>query len=445
MKIAIFGSGYVGLVTGACLADGGHHVTCVDIDQDRVQMLSEGKSPIWEPGLDQLLAANITKKRLQFTTNAEEALGGAEVAFIAVGTPQAEDGSADLKYVKAVATTIGQKASNNLLVVNKSTVPVGTAAVVQQIIDDQQKNNSSVFKISVCSNPEFLKEGAAINDFKHGERIVIGCSSFEDEETMRRVYEPFNRQHDKILAMDIASAELTKYAANAMLATKISFMNEMAAIAEATGADIEKIRVGIGSDSRIGYKFLYAGAGYGGSCFPKDVAALAQTAKELNLKSAILDSVDNVNKGQKKILFNKLTQLVGDLEGKTVAVWGLAFKPKTDDVREAPALELVTSLVESDVKVQAYDPVATENFIRALGNIAEKVKFQSDAIDALDGADALVICTEWEEFRTFDSETLKQHMAGNIIVDGRNLYSTEETAAAGFVYASVGRKTHFPA
>lgn len=444
MRIAIFGSGYVGLVTGACLADGGHHVTCIDVDRERVRLLKSGVCPIWEPGLEDMIRSNVDQGRLSFTDDAADGLFETKVAFIAVGTPQSPDGSADLRYIDSVARDIGRLVDHPLLVVNKSTVPVGTADRVQSLIDDELAARGVDHRVTVCSNPEFLKEGAAIRDFKHAERIVIGTSCALDERTMRDVYEPFNRQHEKILSMDIPSAELTKYAANAMLATKISFMNEMAEIAEATGADVEKIRVGIGSDPRIGYQFLYAGAGYGGSCFPKDVAALAHTARAVGRQPRILDAVDGVNAHQKTSMFRKLTALVPRLDDATVAVWGLSFKPKTDDVREAPSLVLVRSLLDAGATVRAYDPVAGETFRAALGPDAEEVVFAENSFDALAGADALAICTEWEEFRVFDADLLSSRMRGRVIVDGRNLYDPSRVAEAGFSYASVGRQIAVP-
>lgn len=442
MKITIFGSGYVGLVTGASLANSGHHVTCVDINQEKVDQLTRGESPIWEPGLSELLKSNLEQGRLHFTINAADALDGSQAAFIAVGTPSAEDGSADLKFVTAVARTIGQVATAPLLVIDKSTVPVGTATLVQKTIDHELSKRNSNFNVSVCSNPEFLKEGSAIADFKHGERIVIGVSNEEDEAVMREIYAPFNRNHDKIIVMDIRSAELTKYAANAMLAAKISFMNEVSRIAEATGADIDSVRIGIGSDPRIGSSFLYAGAGYGGSCFPKDVKALAHTAKSFECESLMLDAIESVNSSQKQLLFAKLQALIPELHGKKIAVWGLAFKPKTDDVREAPALTVIRSLLGAGCQVAAYDPVATETFKHALGeDIVTQVNFTETALDAADSADALVICTEWEEFRVFNAEGLSQQMKGRVIVDVRNLYPIDTPVEHGFTYASIGRQT----
>lgn len=444
MKITVIGSGYVGLVTGASLANSGHIVTCVDIDPVKIHALNQGKSPIWEPGLDEMIANNIAQERLFFTTNLESALKETTVVFIAVGTPQAEDGSADLKYVTAVAQDIGRVASGALVVAVKSTVPVGTGTHVQETINEELSRRHVNFEISVCSNPEFLKEGTAIADFKHGDRIIIGVSNAMDEATMREVYEPFNRNHEKIIIMDIRSSELAKYAANAMLATKISFMNELSRIAEATGADIDSIRVGIGSDPRIGNKFLYAGAGYGGSCFPKDVKALAHTAVVNGCDSALLRATDSTNEKQKKILFAKLESHLKDFKKQKIAVWGLAFKPKTDDVREAPSLELINSLLKVGLSVTAYDPVATASFQKMFGSAPSNLRYSMNALDALEGADALIICTEWEEFRVFNGDELKKRMKGNLIVDGRNLYPPHVPAKEGFVYSSIGRATAYP-
>ncbi|WP_129360498.1 UDP-glucose dehydrogenase family protein [Rothia uropygioeca] len=444
MQIAVFGSGYVGLVTSACLADGGHEVTCVDVDAARVRRLQGGESPIFEPGLDRLLARNLENDRLHFTTDAGEALDGVEAVFIAVGTPQATDGSADLRAVDAVAQEIGRRANRDMLVINKSTVPVGTAARVGEAIRrelNQRYPEGESPRVGVASNPEFLKEGTAIADFKHGERVVIGTANDRDATVLREIYEPFNRQREKIIAMDVASAELTKYAANAMLAAKISLMNEIAGIAEATGADIEKVRLGVGSDSRIGQPFLYAGAGYGGSCFPKDIAALAHVARDAGRTPRMLKAVEDVNAEQKTLLFQKLSSLVPSLEGKIVAVWGLSFKPKTDDVREAPSLDVVRSLLAVGSTVRVYDPVAADSFRAAVGQDEGRVIYAETKEDSVEGADALVICTEWEEFRVFDTASLSRAMRGRVIVDGRNLYDPERVAEAGFVYASIGRTT----
>lgn len=453
MRIAVFGSGYVGLVTGACLAEGGHRVVCVDIDAERVRRLRDGQCPIWEPGLEPLLASGLASGRLAFTVEAAEALDQAQVALIAVGTPQGADGAADLTAVHAVARTIGRCADGDLLVADKSTVPVGTAAAVRELIREELEARfaeGAAPRIGVCSNPEFLKEGAAVADFTHGERIVIGVEDARDEETMRTLYAPFNRQRDKIIVMDPASAELTKYAANALLATKISFMNEMAGIAEATGADIERVRLGVGSDPRIGYPFLYAGAGYGGSCFPKDVAALAHTARAVGVDPGLLEAGMRVNERQKERLGQKLAELLPDPEGARVAVWGLSFKPRTDDVREAPSLALVERLLAAGCRVRAYDPAAGDTFAAALAarlGVRELPEAYQPALtreDALEGADALVVCTEWEQFRAFDAHLLTSRMAGRVIVDGRNLWDPEQVAAAGFAYASIGRVTTRP-
>ncbi|MGP9747373.1 UDP-glucose dehydrogenase family protein [Brachybacterium sp. AOP29-B2-41] len=438
MRIAVFGSGYVGLVTGACFADVGHEVIGVDINRQRVEDLNNGIVPIYEPGLEGMIASNREHGRLSFTTDAAEALDGADVAFIAVGTPQGTDGSADMTYVLQVAHTIGDLAYGDLVVVDKSTVPVGTAARVQGIIDERLESRNAEHNVEVCSNPEFLKEGAAIDDFKHAARIVLGTESDNVEKVMRKCYDPYNRQHDKILVMDAESAELTKYAANAMLATKISFINEIASIAERTGADIEHVRVGIGSDPRIGYQFLYPGAGYGGSCFPKDVAALAWTAREAGYEPQILKAVESVNQFQKTQLGKKLASEVGNLSGKTVAVWGLAFKPKTDDIRDAPAINLIQYLLDNGAFVRAYDPIAAPNMDLKFGS-RDGLHFSDDKYVALRGADALAICTEWEEFRAIDEERMSQLMAGRTIVDGRNLYDRKTMKDHGFKYVTIGR------
>ncbi|SMX95583.1 UDPglucose 6-dehydrogenase [Brevibacterium sp. Mu109] len=443
MRIAVFGSGYVGLVTGACFADVGHEVIGVDTNTQRVADLNRGSIPIFEPGLEEMITSNMNHGRLNFTQNASEALAGADIAYIAVGTPQKADGSADLTYVLQVARTIGELATDDLVVVDKSTVPVGTAEKVQREIDSQLASRRVTHRIRVCSNPEFLKEGAAIEDFKHGARIVIGTDSAEVERAMRECYEPYNRQHDKMIIMDIKSAELTKYAANAMLATKISFINEMANIAERTGADIEQVRIGIGSDPRIGYQFLYPGAGYGGSCFPKDVAALSWSAREAGYEPTILDAVEVVNRRQKQFIGSKLSSHFNDLNGKTIAIWGLSFKPKTDDIRDAASLELISFLLENGAKIRAYDPVAMEN-VRARFAGEVDLVLVDEKYDAIEGADALAICTEWEEFRTVDGDKMAELMRGRLVVDGRNLYSRSRLSGRGFTYVTVGRPTLSP-
>lgn len=434
MRIAVIGTGYVGLVTGASLANGGHTVTCVDIDQSKVEKLSQGICTIWEPGLEELLKHNLSNQRLFFTTDLTQALQGVEAVFIAVGTPQAADGKADLTYLFKAAENIRDAASGPHLTIVKSTVPVGTGEQVSSILAQHP-----TLRLPVASNPEFLKEGSAVEDFKHGERIIIGVNSPEDEATLRRIYEPFNRKADKIISMDVKSAELTKYAANAMLATRISFMNEMANIAEATGANIDLVRKGIGSDPRIGNQFLYAGVGYGGSCFPKDVTALAHTAMTHGVTPRMLQATDEVNDLQKEILFKKLQKVASSATAPKVTVWGLAFKAMTDDVRESSALDLIEDLLEDGYTVTAYDPVATDNFIRAFGPRSEEVTFAPTLEASLADADILMICTDWEEFRTFNPDLLRHHMRGTTIIDGRNLYDPTTVRSQGFTYLSVGR------
>jgi UDPglucose 6-dehydrogenase len=439
MKITVFGIGYVGLVTGACLADIGHEVLCVDIDQKRVDNLKKGIIPIYEPGLTPLVQRNFEAGRLKFTTNIPEAVDFGLLQFIAVGTPPDDDGSADLQYVLSVAKSIGQNMDEYKVVIDKSTVPVGTADLVTKTIQGELDTRNASFAFDVCSNPEFLKEGAAINDFTQGARIVIGTESERVKKLMRECYGPYNRNHEKIIFMDVRSAELTKYAANAMLATKISFMNEIANLAELLGADIEAVRHGIGSDPRIGYHFIYAGCGYGGSCFPKDVKALAQTASKNGYESKILNAVEEVNETQKGMLFKKLKQAFGgDVAGKTIAVWGLAFKPNTNDMREAPARNLMESLWAAGAKVQAYDPEAMEECHRIYSDRKDLVMAKS-ANQALENADALVICTEWKEFRTANFDLFKKHLKQPIIVDGRNLYDPAVVKEAGFKYYAIGR------
>lgn len=450
MKISIFGTGYVGLVTGACLADVGHDVICADVNQAKIDGLKQGIIPIYEPGLESVVKTNVSQGNLRFTTSAEEAVQHAEVIYIAVGTPPDEDGSADLQYVMAVGKTIGQLMQSYKVVVNKSTVPVGTAdkvtAAIQQTLD--QRGFKAEF--DVVSNPEFLKEGAAVADFMRPDRIVIGTSSKFAEDIMREVYAPFNRNHEKIIVMDVRSSELTKYAANCMLATKISFMNEMANIAERVGADIENVRKGIGSDPRIGYHFIYAGCGYGGSCFPKDVQALAQTARQFGYTPEILDAVEAVNYRQKNKLFEMICKHYGVwdkaekgetkdiLKDKTFALWGLAFKPNTDDMREAPSRVLMEQLWDAGAKVQAYDPEAMEETQRIYGNI-ETLTLVGTKETALYGADALLICTEWKNFKAADFDALTTKLYERVIFDGRNLYDAEKLKSKGFKYYSIGR------
>ncbi len=439
MKITIFGSGYVGLVTGACLADAGHHVICVDTNSERTAMLTRGEIPIYEPGLEAMVRSNIAAGRISFTEDAGAAIAFGSILFIAVGTPPDENGSADLTYVLNVARTIGEHMNGYKVVVNKSTVPVGTAGKVENTIAAALAERGSDVRFDVCSNPEFLKEGAAIEDFTRGARIVVGTESETVRTLMRECYAPYNRNHDKIFFMGVRSAELTKYAANAMLATKISFMNEIANIAELVGADIEQVRQGIGSDPRIGYHFIYPGCGYGGSCFPKDVQALARTAEDIGYDAALLRAVDEVNGRQKNILLKKLSQVFdGQLAGLTVALWGLAFKPNTDDIREAPSRTLMEGLWAQGAQVRAYDPVAAGEIRRTYGERDDLVLVSSSE-DALNGADVLVICTEWKEFRAVDLQHIAATLRHPVIVDGRNLYSPDEVRAAGLRYYAVGR------
>ncbi|MEL6367291.1 MAG: UDP-glucose/GDP-mannose dehydrogenase family protein [Pseudomonadota bacterium] len=439
MKLTIFGSGYVGLVTGACMAEIGNDVVCVDIDQSKIDRLNAGKVPIYEPGLDAYIERNRAAGRLSFTTDAELGVAHGTLQFIAVGTPPDEDGSADLQYVLAVAKTIATHMDDYKVVIDKSTVPVGTADRVHAKIAETLEQRGVDLDFDVVSNPEFLKEGAAIADFMKPDRIVIGTDNARTAELMRALYEPFNRNHEKLIVMDVRSAELTKYAANAMLATKISFMNELANLAERFGADIEKVRVGIGSDPRIGYHFIYPGAGYGGSCFPKDVQALARSASESGYSARLLEAVEAVNADQKKRVFQKLrTHYKGDLNGKTIGVWGLAFKPKTDDMREAPSRVLIEALWAAGATVRAYDPEASEEALRIYGERDDLVLCDSSE-SALDGVDALAIMTEWQEFRSPDFDLLKSKIVDGVIVDGRNLYDPATLSAKGLQYYAIGR------
>ncbi len=443
MRVAIFGTGYVGLVTGTCLAEVGHDVVCVDIDAAKVEGLRQGVIPIFEPGLAPLVKHNFAEGRLDFTTDAARAVTHGEVVFIAVGTPADEDGSADLQYVLAVATTIGQLASKPLVVVNKSTVPVGTADKVRVAIGEALESRSARVDYEVVSNPEFLKEGDAVADCMRPDRIVIGADSSAAIDKMKRLYAPFNRNHERFVVMDVRSAELTKYAANAMLATKISFMNEIANIAERVGADIEQVRNGIGSDPRIGRHFIYPGAGYGGSCFPKDVQALARTARHYGYEARLLNAVDAVNESQKGHLYELVQRHydVGEDEGvrgKTFAVWGLAFKPNTDDMREASSRRLLAQLWEAGASVRAYDPEASREAARIFGQRDDLVLCDSAAL-ALQGADALVVVTEWKQFRSPDFSRLKAALGDAVLFDGRNLYEPQEVEAAGIAYYGIGR------
>ncbi len=439
MKVTVFGTGYVGLVTGTCLADVGHDVLCVDVDQKKVDNLKNGIIPIFEPGLEPIVKQAVQNGLLNFTTNMDEAVAHGELQFIAVGTPSGEDGSADLQYVVAVAKTIGQRMSGYKVVVNKSTVPIGTAEKVSDALIEQLKARNLDTPFDVVSNPEFLKEGAAINDFMKPDRIVVGTNSERAEKLLRELYAPFNRSHDRMIFMDVRSAELTKYAANAMLATKISFINEMANLAEKLGADIEQVRNGIGADPRIGYQFIYPGCGYGGSCFPKDVKALINIAKNVDYQANLMEAVDRVNQAQKNKLFAYITKHFGsNLKGKTFALWGLAFKPNTDDMREAPSRVLIEALWAAGAKVQAYDPVAMDETQHIYG-LREDLKLVGTKEAALERADALVICTEWKTFRAPNFDLLKQALVSPVIFDGRNLYEPSRMAEYGFEYYAVGR------
>jgi UDPglucose 6-dehydrogenase len=439
MKITIFGSGYVGLVTGACFADVGNDVLCVDVDPRKVEMLRRGEIPIHEPGLDDVVQRNSASDRLRFTTDVTEGVAHGLFQFIAVGTPPDEDGSADLQHVRAVARSIGQHLNHYRVVVNKSTVPVGTADVVRDTIAAALAERGLDIPFSVVSNPEFLKEGAAIQDFMRPDRIIVGSDDQRATVQLRNLYAPFNRNRDRLIEMDVRSAELTKYAANAMLATKISFMNEIANLAERLGADIEKVRVGIGADPRIGYHFIYPGAGYGGSCFPKDVKALEYTARSVNYEAALLQAVEAVNARQKNTLFAKIQRhFKGELRGRTFALWGLAFKPGTDDMREAPSRNLLEALWREGCAVRAYDPAAINEARRLYG---ERPDFQlcDRPMDVLPGADALVIITEWSLFRSPDFDAIRQQLQQPLIFDGRNLYDPEFMRESGFVYYAIGR------
>ena len=439
MKVTVFGSGYVGLVTGACFAEAGNHVVCVDIDAGKVARLQQGEIPIHEPGLDDLVRRNQEKGRLRFTTSAEEGIAHGLFQFIAVGTPPEEDGSADLSHVLSVAETIGRHMSDYRIVVDKSTVPVGTADKVRERIEQTLGERGVKVEFDVVSNPEFLKEGAAIADFMKPDRVVVGTENPRTAELLKALYDPFTRNRERMIVMDVRSAELTKYAANAMLATKISFMNEMANLAERMGADIEKVRLGIGSDPRIGYSFIYPGAGYGGSCFPKDVKALVHSAGEYRFDAELLKSVEAVNKRQKQLLFHKIHAWSGGrLEGRTIALWGLAFKPNTDDMREAPARELMEALWAAGARVRAYDPVAMPEARRIYGERAD-LDLVDSAEAALDGADVLAIVTEWKEFRSPDFERMRDALRHKVIFDGRNLYDPGLVRSFGLTYHGIGR------
>lgn len=438
MNIAIVGTGYVGLVTGACFADTGVNVTCVDVDENKVEALKQGRVPIYEPGLDELVAKNYKAGRLKFTTSLEEVLNGQDVVFCAVGTPPDEDGSADLKYVLQVARTIGQHLNKYLVVVTKSTVPVGTASKIRNAINEELAKRGADVEFDVASNPEFLKEGSAIKDFMSPDRVVIGVDSDRAKAILTRLYKPFMVVNFRVIFMDIPSAEMTKYAANSMLATRISFMNDIANLCELVGADVNMVRAGIGSDNRIGRKFLYAGCGYGGSCFPKDVKALVKTASDCGYPMEVLQAVESVNERQKSILFRKLQRVFGDepLAGKTITLWGLAFKPETDDMREAPALVMIDLLKKAGCNVRAYDPIAMDECKRRVG---DAVTYCDNMYDALDGTEALLLLTEWKQFRLPDWNEVKRRMKRHLVIDGRNIFDAAEMIGYGFEYHCIGR------
>ncbi|MBS7156991.1 MAG: UDP-glucose/GDP-mannose dehydrogenase family protein [Sanguibacteroides justesenii] len=436
MKIAIVGTGYVGLVSGTCFSEMGVDVTCVDVNQDKVQSLQKGIIPIYEPGLEDLVHRNMAARRLHFTGDLREVLDDVEVVFSAVGTPPDEDGSADLKYVLEVARTVGRYMNEYLVLVTKSTVPVGTAIKVKHAIQEELDRRGVDIEFDVASNPEFLKEGAAIEDFMRPDRVVVGVDSDRAKEIMTRLYRPFMLTNDRMIFTDIPSAEMIKYAANSMLATRISFMNDIANLCELVGANVNMVRKGIGSDSRIGAKFLYPGCGYGGSCFPKDVKALIKTAEQNGYEMRVLKSVEEVNEKQKIVLFDKfLKHFNGDVKGKTVAIWGLSFKPETDDMREAPALVLIDLLLKENVTVKVYDPIAMDECKRRIG---DKIIYSKDMYDATVDADALMLVTEWKEFRMPSWGVLNKSMVNHVVLDGRNIYDWEEVERQGFTYYKIG-------
>ncbi|OUV02298.1 MAG: UDP-glucose 6-dehydrogenase [Betaproteobacteria bacterium TMED82] len=437
MNITIIGTGYVGLVTGACLADVGNNVLCVDVNQKKIEGLNDGNIPIYEPGLEKLVKSNVRANRLRFTTNVEYSVDFASIQFIAVGTPSDEDGSADLEHVLSAARSIGRYMKNDLVVVDKSTVPVGTADKVKLVIREELKKRNLVMNVTVISNPEFLKEGAALEDFQRPDRIIIGVDCRNSRAIMQKLYAPFQRTRDKVIFMSVRSAEMTKYAANAMLATRISFMNELANLSEKLGADIESVRVGIGSDARIGYSFLYPGCGYGGSCFPKDVSALIKVGEQNGQKLEILNAVQTVNQKQKMVLINKIQRVFGnDLSGVTFAVWGLSFKPGTDDIREAPSLIVIDELLKKGSKIKAFDPVALKEAKKFFG---QKIVYCENPYVALENCEALIILTEWKEFRSPDFDKILKLIKTPNIFDGRNLYNPEHMESIGVSYHAIGR------
>ena len=440
MNITVIGSGYVGLVSGTCFSEMGNNVTCVDIDADKIAKLKKGILPIFEPGLEPMVVKNVQNGNLHFTTDLSSVIGNSEIVFIAVGTPMGNDGSADLQYVLAVAKSIGESIQNRIIVVDKSTVPVGTADKVKATIQKELDKRNESIDFDVVSNPEFLKEGAAINDFMKPDRVVVGAESEFAIEKMKQLYAPFTMSHDRFIAMDIRSAEMTKYAANAMLATKISFMNEIANICEKVGADANQVRIGIGSDARIGYSFIYPGCGYGGSCFPKDVKALKKIAEEHNYQAKLITSVEEVNDAQKLVIANKIVTRFGeDLTGKTFGVWGLAFKPGTDDMREAPSIYVIKELIKRGAKIQAYDPKAVEEAKSCYLKDIENIEYVSSKYQAIEKADALVLLTEWKEFRSPDFNEIKTQLNTPVIFDGRNQYHMFNLAAKGFEYYQIGK------
>lgn len=440
MKISVIGTGYVGLVTGACLAEVGNDVLCLDLDESKIRILNEGGIPIHEPGLLEMVQRNVAVGRLRFSTNAEESVAWGEAQFIAVGTPPGEDGSADLKYVAAAAASIARHMTEFKMVVDKSTVPVGTADRVKEVMTEQLRARGVDLDFVVVSNPEFLKEGAAIDDFMRPDRIIIGCDDERAEKLMREIYAPFNRNHNRVIVMDIRSAELTKYAANCMLATRISFMNELANLADELGADIEQVRVGIGSDPRIGYQFLYPGCGYGGSCFPKDVRALIRTAEGIGKPLKVLNAVEAANDVQKYILLDKVKAKFGDdLTNRHFAIWGLAFKPDTDDMREAPSRTVVKGLRKMGATICAYDPIAMDEARRVFGE-DPGLAYADSPMQALDNADALIIITEWKAFRAPDFHAIKSKLKAAVVFDGRNMYDPIRIKAHGLEYIAIGRR-----
>ena len=439
MKITIVGTGYVGLVTGACFSEMGNNVYCVDIDDGKVEDLKKGIIPIYEPGLEELVSRNSANGNLLFSTKLNDCLKNSDICFIAVGTPMGEDGSADLTYVLAAAREIGQILSHDIIVVNKSTVPVGTADNVKEIINKELKRRNVEYKVKVVSNPEFLKEGSAVVDFMRPDRVVIGCNEDEVLKTMKELYIPFTINHERFITMDVRSAEMTKYASNAMLATRISFMNEIANICEVVGADINHVREGIGSDSRIGYSFLYAGCGYGGSCFPKDVKALIKTAHDHGYESTILKGVESVNKQQKMSLVNKIVNRFGnDLSEYTFGVWGLSFKPETDDMREAASVVIINKLIEFGARINSYDPQAMETAKQYYFKNNPNIKFFNNKYKAINKVDALILATEWKEFRSPDFEDIEKKIGRKIIFDGRNQYNKDRLDEMGFEYYCIG-------